>query len=122
MKKIEATINPFTLDDVRDALTVAGIESMTISEVRGLLQQGQRQMYRGVQYSIDYSPKIKIEMVVSDEQLVAAVEILERAARTDHHGDGKIVVLPVEEAIRIRTGQHGTDAIGHGVVRRSRAA
>jgi nitrogen regulatory protein PII len=121
MKKLEATIDPFELDDVKEALVVMGVDGMTISEVRGL-QRGEQRMYRGVQYSMDHAPKIKVEVVVRDEQVVSAVEILERATRARRGGDDRILVLHVEDAIRIRTGEHGTDAICHIAVSSSRAA
>jgi len=122
MKKIEATIDPFELDDVKEALVAMGVDGMTISEVRGLTDRGEQRMYRGVQYSTDHAPKIKVEVVVRDEQVDSAVEILERATRARRNGDDRILVLPVEDAIRIRTGEHGTDAICHVAVSSSRAA
>ncbi len=121
MKKLEATIDPFELDDVKDALVLKGIDGMTISEVSGLLRRGEQRMYRGVHYSVDQAPKLKLEVVVSEEQLVSAVEILEHASRARHGGD-EILVLPVEQVIRIRTGERGADAMGHIAVRSNRAA
>jgi nitrogen regulatory protein PII len=122
MKRIEAVVSPFKLDDLHDVLKGAGINGMTISEVRALLPQGNVQTYRGVQYLVDYSPKIKVEVVVSDAQLDAVLAVLEVAARMGQLGDGTIMVSPVEEVIRIRTGERGGYAIDRGPLRNSRAA
>jgi nitrogen regulatory protein P-II 1 len=112
MKKIEAIVKPFKLDDVRDALTSLGIQGLTVSEVKGFgRQKGQTEIYRGAEYVIDFLPKVKIEVVVEDSLVDNAVEAIENAARTGRIGDGKIFVLPVEQAIRIRTGDRGHDAI-----------
>ena len=112
MKKIEAIIKPFKLDDVKDALHDAGVRGITVSEVKGFgRQKGHTELYRGAEYVVDFIPKVKIEVVVEDDQVHRAVEAIENAARTGRIGDGKIFVLPIEEAIRIRTGDRGADAI-----------
>lgn len=112
MKKIEAIIKPFKLDDVKDALTEIGIQGMTITEVKGFgRQKGHTELYRGAEYLIDFLPKNKIEIVVPDSQVREVVEAIERTAKTGKIGDGKIFVIPVEEAVRIRTGETGSDAI-----------
>jgi len=112
MKKIEAIIKPFKLDEVKTALHEIGITGMTVSEVRGFgRQKGHTEVYRGAEYVIDFLPKVKIEVVVDDSLVVRAVEAIQHAARTDKIGDGKIFVLPIEEAVRIRTGERGPDAV-----------
>ena len=112
MKKIEAIIKPFKLDDVKEALNEIGIQGMTISEVKGYgRQKGHKEIYRGAEYVVDFIPKIKIEIVVSSEQADAVVEKIREAANTGKIGDGKIFIFSVEEAIRVRTGEKGTDAI-----------
>jgi nitrogen regulatory protein P-II 1 len=112
MKRIEAIIKPFKLDEVKEALTNAGIEGMTVSEVKGFgRQKGHSELYRGHEYFVDFVPKIKIEMLVEDSQALELVKVIEIAARTGKIGDGKILVLPVDVAVRIRTGERGTDAI-----------
>lgn len=112
MKKIEAIIKPFKLDDVREALTDIGITGMTVTEVKGFgRQKGHTEIYRGAEYAVDFLPKIKLELVLSDEQVDQAVEVIIEAARSGKIGDGKIFVLPVEEAIRIRTGETSDAAI-----------
>jgi len=112
MKKIEAIIKPFKLDEVKNALTKIGVQGMTISEVRGFgRQKGHTETYRGAEYSIDFLPKSKIELIVTDELVTQVIETIERAAKTGKIGDGKIFVSPVEEVIRIRTGERGKDAI-----------
>jgi nitrogen regulatory protein P-II 1 len=112
MKKIEAIIKPFKLDEVKGALHEIGVTGMTVSEVRGFgRQKGHTEVYRGAEYVVDFLPKIKIEVVIEDALLPRAVEIIQQAARTDKIGDGKIFVLPVEEVVRIRTGEHGSDAL-----------
>ena len=112
MKKIEAIIKPFKMDEVKNALTKIGIQGMTITEVKGFgRQKGHTETYRGAEYSIDFLPKSKIELIVTDELVNQVIETIERAARTGKIGDGKIFLSPVEEVIRIRTGERGKDAI-----------
>lgn len=112
MKKIEAVIKPFKLDDVKEKLTEIGIRGITISEVKGFgRQKGHTELYRGAEYVIDFIPKIKIEVVVSDDMLAQAVEIIGEAAKTGRIGDGKIFVMPIDEVIRIRTGETGENAL-----------
>ncbi len=112
MKKIEAIIKPFKLDEVRDALIKAGVEGMTVTEVRGHgRQKGHTELYRGAEYAVDFLPKVKVEVVVEAEMADAVIEAIETAARTGRIGDGKIFVLPVENVIRVRTGERGKDAI-----------
>ncbi len=112
MKKIEAIIKPFKLDEVKTALTKIGIQGMTVTEVKGFgRQKGHTEIYRGSEYKIDFLPKVKIELIISDDLVPQAVENLERAAKTGKIGDGKIFIFPVEEVIRIRTGERGKDAI-----------
>ncbi|OGP61107.1 MAG: transcriptional regulator [Deltaproteobacteria bacterium RBG_13_49_15] len=112
MKKIEAVIKPFKLDDVKEALNEIGIRGMTISEVKGYgRQKGHKEIYRGAEYVVDFIPKIKIEIVVSDEVVHQVVEKIRDAANTGKIGDGKIFVYGIEEAIRVRTGETGIDAI-----------
>ncbi len=112
MKKIEAIIKPFKLDDVKDALHDAGVSGLTVSEVKGFgRQKGHTELYRGAEYVVDFLPKVKIEVVVEDDQAERVVEAIEAAARTGRIGDGKIFVLGVEQAVRIRTGDRGEDAI-----------
>jgi nitrogen regulatory protein PII len=112
MKKIEAVIKPFKLDDVKEALNEIGIQGMTISEVKGYgRQKGHKEIYRGAEYVVDFIPKIKIEIVVESNRVEAVVEKIMGAANTGKIGDGKIFVLPVETAVRVRTGERGKDAI-----------
>ncbi|MBC2693828.1 MAG: P-II family nitrogen regulator [Desulfobacteraceae bacterium] len=112
MKKIEAIIKPFKLDDVKEALNEAGIQGMTISEVKGYgRQKGHKEIYRGAEYVVDFIPKIRIEIVVDSELADQVVETIIQASNTGKIGDGKIFVLPVEEAVRVRTGERGKDAI-----------
>lgn len=112
MKKIEAIIRHFKLDDVKSALTEHGVHGMTVSEVRGFgRQKGHTEVYRGTEYAVDLVPKLKIEVVCSDESLHTIVDTMLRAAQTGAIGDGKIFVTNLEEAIRIRTGEHGEDAL-----------
>jgi nitrogen regulatory protein P-II 1 len=112
MKKIEAIIKPFKLDEVKDALHEVGVTGMTVSEVKGFgRQRGHTEVYRGAEYIIDFLPKIKVEVVLVDSLLERAVQAIEDAARTDQIGDGKIFVLEIEHAIRIRTGETGPDAV-----------
>lgn len=112
MKKIEAIIKPFKLDDVKEALNGLGIQGMTISEVKGYgRQKGHKEIYRGAEYVVDFIPKIKIEVVVASDMVDKVVDKIRQAANTDKIGDGKIFVIPVEEAIRVRTGEKGINAI-----------
>ncbi len=112
MKKIEAIIKPFKVEDVKHALTKIGIQGMTITEVKGFgRQKGHTEVYRGAEYKIDFLPKAKIELITPDEIVPQVVETIERAAKTGKIGDGKIFIFPVEEVIRIRTGERGRDAI-----------
>jgi len=112
MKKIEAVIKPFKLDEVKEALQALGIQGMTVLEAKGFgRQKGQTELYRGAEYVVDFLPKIKIEAVVSDDQLPAAVEAIRAAAHTGRIGDGKIFVSDIIEVVRIRTGETGPDAI-----------
>ena len=112
MKKVEAIIKPFKLDDVKEALTEIGVIGMTVTEVRGFgRQKGHTELYRGSEYTIDFLPKVKLELVVADSVVSKVVETIIAAAKTGSIGDGKVFVLPVEEAVRIRTGERGEDAI-----------
>ena len=112
MKKIEAIIKPFKLDDVKEALNQVGVQGMTISEVKGYgRQRGHKEVYRGAEYVVDFIPKIKIEIVVETDLVDKVLEAIIRAAKTGKIGDGKIFVLPTEEVIRVRTGEKGKDAI-----------
>lgn len=112
MKKIEAVIKPFKLDEVKEALQEIGLKGMTVTEVKGFgRQKGHTELYRGAEYVVDFLPKVKIELVVEDSLVERAVETIRQAARTDRIGDGKIFVIPVEDAIRIRTGERGGDAL-----------
>ena len=112
MKKIEAVIKPFKLDDVKDALHEVGVSGITVSEVKGFgRQKGHTELYRGAEYVIDFLPKVKVEVVVEDVLVENVIEAITQAARTGRIGDGKIFVLPIEEAVRIRTGDRGADAI-----------
>ena len=112
MKKIEAIIKPFKLDDVKDALHDVGVSGITVTEVKGFgRQKGHTELYRGAEYVIDFLPKVKVEVVVEDVLVENAIEAITQAARTGRIGDGKIFVLPIDEAVRIRTGDRGADAI-----------
>jgi nitrogen regulatory protein P-II 1 len=112
LKKIEAIVKPFKLDEVKDALNDLGIKGMTISEVKGFgRQKGHTEIYRGAEYVIDFLPKVKIEVVVDEAMAGKVVEVIQKSARTGKIGDGKIFVLPVDEVIRIRTGEQGKEAI-----------
>jgi nitrogen regulatory protein P-II 1 len=112
MKKIEAIIKPFKLDEVKNALHEVGVTGMTVTEVKGFgRQKGHTEVYRGAEYMIDFLPKIKIEVVLDDSLVERAVQAVMDAARTDKIGDGKIFVVPVEQAVRIRTGEQGPDAV-----------
>ena len=112
MKKIEAIIKPFKLEDVKEALAGVGVAGMTVSEVKGFgRQRGHREVYRGAEYQVDFVSKIKIEVVMDDELVSDAVRVIQEKAKTGQIGDGKIFILPVENVIRIRTGETGKDAI-----------
>ena len=112
MKKIEAIIKPFKLDEVKEALQEAGIQGLSVTEVKGFgRQKGHSELYRGAEYIVDFLPKVKIEVVLPDDLVEAAIEAIISAACTDKIGDGKIFVSPVEQAIRIRTGETGNDAL-----------
>jgi nitrogen regulatory protein PII len=112
MKKIEAIIKPFKLDEVKEALQEVGVQGITVTEAKGFgRQKGHTELYRGAEYVVDFLPKVKIEIVINEDRQEAAVEAIQKAARTGRIGDGKIFVLNVEEAIRIRTGETGADAI-----------
>jgi nitrogen regulatory protein PII len=112
MKKIEAIIKPFKLDDVKEGLTNLGVHGLTVSEVKGFgRQRGHKEVYRGAEYQIDFVPKIKIEVVMASSLVPDAIKIIQERAHTGEIGDGKIFVLPLEEAVRIRTGESGDDAL-----------
>ena len=112
MKKIEAIIKPFKLDEVKEALSRVGIEGLTVSEVKGFgRQKGHTELYRGAEYVVDFLPKVKLEVVIDDSKVAEVVEAICNTARTGRIGDGKVFVLPIEEAVRIRTGERGGDAI-----------
>ncbi len=112
MKKIEAIIKPFKLDEVKEALSKEGIQGMTITEVKGFgRQKGHTELYRGAEYVVDFLPKVKIEILVEDERAAAVADTILTAARTGRIGDGKIFIMSVDDAIRIRTGERGNDAI-----------
>ena len=112
MKKIEAIIKPFKLEEVKDALAEIGVEGMTVSEVKGFgRQKGHTEIYRGSEYTVDFLPKIKIEIVVASDRCDAAVAAIVKAAKTGKIGDGKVFVLPVDEAVRIRTDEKGDQAV-----------
>ena len=112
MKKVEAIIKPFKLDEVKEALSSIGVQGLTVSEVKGFgRQKGHTELYRGAEYVVDFLPKVKIEVVMEDAMVERAVEAIMQSAHTGRIGDGKIFVSTVEEAIRIRTGERGPDAI-----------
>jgi len=112
MKKVEAIIKPFKLDEVKEALGAVGVQGMTVSEVKGFgRQKGHTELYRGAEYVVDFLPKVKLDIIVRDEQVADVVAAIERAAKTGRIGDGKIFVTPVEEIVRIRTGERGGDAV-----------
>ena len=112
MKKIEAIIKPFKLDEVKEALQEIGLQGITVIEAKGFgRQKGHTELYRGAEYVVDFLPKVKLEIVVRDEQVADVVETIEKAAKTGRIGDGKIFVLPMDEVIRIRTGERGAEAI-----------
>jgi nitrogen regulatory protein P-II 1 len=112
MKKVEAIIKPFKLDDVKDALNEVGVHGMTAVEVKGYgRQRGHTELYKGAEYVVDFLPKVKVEVVVDDDMVAKVVDAIERAARSGKIGDGKIFVIPVDEVVRIRTGERGSDAL-----------
>ncbi|MCE9678018.1 nitrogen regulatory protein P-II [Shewanella sp. AS1] len=112
MKKVEAIIKPFKLDDVRESLAELGITGMTVSEVKGFgRQKGHTELYRGAEYMVDFLPKVKIELVIQDDQVEQAIEVIVNTARTGKIGDGKIFVTDVERVIRIRTGEENEEAV-----------
>ena len=112
MKKVEAIIKPFKLDAVKEALSSVGVHGLTVSEVKGFgRQKGHTELYRGAEYTTDFLPKMKLEVVVPDDAAYQIVRAIERAARSGRIGDGKIFVLPLDEVVRIRTGERGSDAI-----------
>ncbi len=112
MKQIIAIIKPFKLDEVRDALNEIGIQGMTVTEVKGFgRQKGHTELYRGAEYTVDFLPKIKLEVVTNADQASEAVDVISKTAHTGKIGDGKIFIVPVEEVLRIRTGEKGKDAL-----------
>ena len=112
MKMVEAIVKPFKLDEIKEALTKAGVQGMTVEEVKGFgRQKGHTELYRGAEYSVDFLPKVKIEILVPDDKAATVVELVTESARTGKIGDGKIFVTSIEEVIRIRTGEKGEDAI-----------
>jgi nitrogen regulatory protein P-II 1 len=112
MKKIEAIIKPFKLDEVKEALAKAGVEGMTVTEVKGFgRQKGHTELYRGAEYVVEFLPKVKVEILVADDRAAATAKTIEDAARSGQIGDGKIFILPVDEALRIRTGERGASAL-----------
>jgi nitrogen regulatory protein P-II 1 len=112
MKKVEAIIKPFKLDEVKEGLSTIGVQGLTATEVKGFgRQKGHTELYRGAEYVVDFLPKVKLEIIVKDEQVDDVVETIQRTARTGRIGDGKIFVLPIEEVVRIRTGERGSEAV-----------
>ena len=112
MKKIEAIIKPFKLEEVKDALSEIGVEGMTVSEVKGFgRQKGHTEIYRGSEYTVDFLPKVKVEIAIADDMSDKVVDAIVGASQTGKIGDGKIFILPIEETVRIRTGEKGEDAI-----------
>ncbi len=112
MKKVEAIIKPFKLDEVKEALSDIGIQGLTVSEVKGFgRQKGHTELYRGAEYVVDFIPKIKLEIIVSDDMAAQVVELIAATAKTERIGDGKIFVTPVEDVLRIRTGERGDKAL-----------
>ena len=112
MKKIEAVIKPFKLDEVKDALQEIGLQGITVTEARGFgRQKGHTELYRGAEYVVDFLPKVKLEIIVEDSMVDKTVEAIITAARTGRIGDGKIFIIPIEDVIRIRTGERGADAV-----------
>jgi len=112
MKKVEAIIKPFKLDEVKESLSAIGVQGLTVSEIKGFgRQKGHTELYRGAEYVVDFLPKVKLEIIAADEKVTEIVAAIEKSAKTGRIGDGKIFVLPIEEVIRIRTGERGPDAI-----------
>ena len=112
MKKIEAIIKPFKLDEVKESLSSIGVQGITVSEVKGFgRQKGHTELYRGAEYVVDFLPKVKLEIIVKEDMVTAVVEAILKSAKTGRIGDGKIFVIPIDEVIRIRTGERGADAI-----------
>jgi nitrogen regulatory protein P-II 1 len=112
MKKVEAIIKPFKLDEVKESLSGIGVQGLTVSEVKGFgRQKGHTELYRGAEYVVDFLPKVKLEIIVKDELVPQVVDAILKAAKTGRIGDGKIFVLPIDEVVRIRTGERGADAI-----------
>ena len=112
MKQITAIVKPFKLEEVREALAECGVTGLTVTEVKGFgRQKGHTELYRGAEYVVDFLPKVKLEIIVRDEQVADVVETIEKAAKTGRIGDGKIFVLPIDEVVRIRTGERGSDAV-----------
>src|SRR5579859_4041752 len=112
MKKIEAIIKPFKLDEVKEALHEIGLQGITVTEAKGFgRQRGHTELYKGAEYVVDFLPKVKIELVVNDDLVSKVVEAIERSAKSGKIGDGKIFILPVDEAVRIRTGERGSEAL-----------
>jgi nitrogen regulatory protein P-II 1 len=112
MKKVEAIIKPFKLDEVKESLSGIGIQGLTVTEVKGFgRQKGHTELYRGAEYVVDFLPKVKLEIMVKDDAVASVVAAIEKAAKTGRIGDGKIFVLPVEEVVRIRTGERGDQAL-----------
>ena len=112
MKKVEAIVKPFKLDEVKEALAKQGVEGMTVTEVRGFgRQKGHTELYRGAEYVVEFLPKVKLEILVDDDRAAVVAKAIEGAAKSGQIGDGKIFILPVEEALRIRTGERGASAL-----------
>jgi nitrogen regulatory protein P-II 1 len=112
MKKVEAIIKPFKLDEVKEALSSVGCQGLTVTEVKGFgRQKGHTELYRGAEYVVDFLPKVKLEVIVSDDKVTPVVEAIEKSAKTGRIGDGKIFVLAVDEIVRIRTGERGNEAL-----------
>jgi nitrogen regulatory protein P-II 1 len=112
MRKVEAIIKPFKLDEVKEALNEIGVQGITVSEVKGFgRQKGHTELYRGAEYVVDFIPKIKMEIIVADEQVAQVVDTIAEAAKTGRIGDGKIFVSPIDDIVRIRTGERGEDAL-----------
>ena len=112
MKKVEAIIKPFKLDEVKEGLSAIGVQGLTVSEVKGFgRQKGHTELYRGAEYVVDFLPKVKLEIIVKDDMVTQVVDAIMKAAKTGRIGDGKIFVMPVEDVVRIRTGERGSDAL-----------